>query len=129
VVGSQAAFALHLALQARRESQTWDEGCHIFAGYNYWTRADFGVNPEHPPLVKLLAGFPLLGFSAPGRGKQAWRFAAALVGVAVLSVTILWSFYGFRYAARPSGLKMSPTLAEFAGRLQRPSDVRIMATL
>jgi hypothetical protein len=49
------------------------------------------------------------------------RFAAALVGMAVLSVTILWPFYAFRYAARPSGLKMSPTLAEFAGRLQRPA--------
>jgi hypothetical protein len=27
-----AAFALQLALQARRESQTWDEGRHTFAG-------------------------------------------------------------------------------------------------
>jgi len=54
---------LQPALQARRESQTWDGGCHILAGYSYWTRGDFGVNPEHPPLVKLLASFPLLGFS------------------------------------------------------------------
>ena len=59
VVMLLAAFAL----QARRESQTLDEGCHIFAGYSYWTRADFGVNPEHPPLVKLLASFPLPGLS------------------------------------------------------------------
>jgi hypothetical protein len=27
-----AAFVLQLALQARRESQTWDEGRHTFAG-------------------------------------------------------------------------------------------------
>jgi 4-amino-4-deoxy-L-arabinose transferase-like glycosyltransferase len=53
-------LALQLALSARRESQTWDEACHIFAGYNYWKNANFGDNPEHPPLVKLLATLPLL---------------------------------------------------------------------
>jgi hypothetical protein len=52
-------LSLQLALSARRESQTWDEACHIFAGYRYWTHADFGDNPEHPPLVKLLATLPL----------------------------------------------------------------------
>jgi Dolichyl-phosphate-mannose-protein mannosyltransferase len=51
---------LELALTVRQESQTWDEACHIFAGYSYWTRGDFGMNPEHPPLVKLLATLPLL---------------------------------------------------------------------
>lgn len=44
----------------RRESQTWDEANHIFAGYRTWTDGDFGLNPEHPPLVKLLATIPLL---------------------------------------------------------------------
>jgi hypothetical protein len=53
-------LALQLALSARRESQTWDEACHIFAGYNNWKNANFGDNPEHPPLVKLLATLPLL---------------------------------------------------------------------
>jgi hypothetical protein len=53
-------LALQLLLSARRESQTWDEACHIFAGYNYWKNANFGDNPEHPPLVKLLATLPLL---------------------------------------------------------------------
>src|SRR4051794_22895434 len=52
-----------LMLSIHHESQTWDEACHIFAGYSYWTRADFGMNPEHPPLVKLLATAPLLGMS------------------------------------------------------------------
>jgi tetratricopeptide (TPR) repeat protein len=51
---------LQLALSVRQESQTWDEGNHIFAGYRSWTNADFGLNPEHPPLVKLLATVPLL---------------------------------------------------------------------
>jgi len=51
---------LELSLSIRRETQTWDEACHIFAGYSYWTRGDFGMNPEHPPLLKLLATAPLL---------------------------------------------------------------------
>jgi hypothetical protein len=61
VVALLAILALQLVLSIRRETQTWDEACHIFAGYSYWTRGDFAVNPEHPPLVKLLATLPLLG--------------------------------------------------------------------
>lgn len=52
-----------LALSARRQSQTFDEACHIFAGYRYWKNSDFGINPEHPPLVKLVAALPLLGLT------------------------------------------------------------------
>ncbi len=50
-----------LVLSARQQSQTFDEACHIFAGYRSWKQADFGINPEHPPLVKLVATLPLLG--------------------------------------------------------------------
>jgi 4-amino-4-deoxy-L-arabinose transferase-like glycosyltransferase len=53
-------LSLQLFLSVRRESQTWDEGNHIFTGYRSWTDADYGLNPEHPPLVKLLATAPLL---------------------------------------------------------------------
>jgi tetratricopeptide (TPR) repeat protein len=57
------AFVVELVVPAWRQSAASDEGCHILAGYSYWTRGDFGVNPEHPPAVKLLAGLPLLGKS------------------------------------------------------------------
>lgn len=53
-------FALELWLSARTESQTFDEPAHMYAGYSYWLRSDFGINPEHPPLVKLVATLPLL---------------------------------------------------------------------
>src|ERR1044072_9428700 len=53
-------LGVQLALSVRQESQTWDEGDHIFAGYMTWTRADFGLDPEHPPLLKQLATAPLL---------------------------------------------------------------------
>jgi len=51
---------IQLAITARLHSMTVDEGNHIYSGYMSWTRFDFGLNPEHPPLVKLLATVPLL---------------------------------------------------------------------
>lgn len=60
VAGLLTVLLIQLVLSVRQESQTWDEGNHIFAGYRSWTHADFGLSPEHPPLVKLLATTPLL---------------------------------------------------------------------
>ena len=42
------------------DSGTVDEIAHIPAGYSYIKYGDFRLNPEHPPLAKALAGFPLL---------------------------------------------------------------------
>ncbi len=47
-------------LSIRHLSLTVDEGAHTYAGYQHWRARDFGVNPEHPPLVKLVATAPLL---------------------------------------------------------------------
>ena len=68
VSGSRGQYALaallllilaeELAFTARRESQTVDEGIHIYAGYRHWC-GDYGINPEHPPLAKLVATIPL----------------------------------------------------------------------
>ena len=33
---------------------------HILAGFTYWERGDYGINPEHPPLAKLVGAIPLL---------------------------------------------------------------------
>jgi hypothetical protein len=49
-----------LTFSIRQQSLSWDEGDHIFAGYMSWKNSDFGINPEHPPLVKALAAIPLL---------------------------------------------------------------------
>jgi len=43
------------------DSQTTDEAVHLVAGYSYLRTNDHRLNPEHPPLVKLLAAAPLLG--------------------------------------------------------------------
>src|SRR6266850_4101411 len=60
VIGLLTALILQLALSVSRESPTWDEGNHIFAGYRSLTHMDFGLNPEHPPVVKMLAAAPLM---------------------------------------------------------------------
>src|ERR1700736_1811389 len=52
-----------LLYSVRQESLTWDEGDHIFAGYMSLKHHDFGLNPEHPPLVKMIAAVPLLGMN------------------------------------------------------------------
>jgi len=60
VVALLTILFLQLAFSANRNSITWDEDDHIYAGYMSWKHADFGLNPEHPPLVKLVATIPLL---------------------------------------------------------------------
>jgi hypothetical protein len=52
-------YLLQILLAVGHQSQTNDEGYHLAAGYRYWQCGDFGINPEHPPLVKLLAAVPL----------------------------------------------------------------------
>jgi 4-amino-4-deoxy-L-arabinose transferase-like glycosyltransferase len=52
-----------LLYSVRHESLSWDEGNHIFAGYMSLKHHDFGLNPEHPPLVKMLAAVPLVGMN------------------------------------------------------------------
>lgn len=58
-----AALALQLGLCVdafRQSSATFDEPAHLVAGYSYWATGDFRLNPEHPPLAKLVAAAPLL---------------------------------------------------------------------
>jgi tetratricopeptide (TPR) repeat protein len=42
------------------QSVTWDEGDHLFAGYMSVKARDHSLNPEHPPLAKMVAALPLL---------------------------------------------------------------------
>jgi Dolichyl-phosphate-mannose-protein mannosyltransferase len=47
---------LRSATATRLDDFTYDEAYHIAAGTSYVQRADFRLNPEHPPLVKLWVG-------------------------------------------------------------------------
>ncbi len=54
------------------DSAIRDEMPHITAGYSYLTKGDYRLNPEHPPLIKDLAAFPLL-FLKPNFPTQHWQ--------------------------------------------------------
>ncbi|MGA7637677.1 MAG: glycosyltransferase family 39 protein, partial [Candidatus Acidiferrales bacterium] len=61
VAGLIIAQMILTLVMVHRESLTFDEDDHMFAGYMMWHTKDYGLNPEHPPFVKLLATSPLLG--------------------------------------------------------------------
>ncbi len=61
VVCLLAALVAQVSVAIRGQSLTWDEGDHIFSGVEIWRVHDYGYNPEHPPMVKMLGGLPLLG--------------------------------------------------------------------
>jgi dolichyl-phosphate-mannose--protein O-mannosyl transferase len=50
------AAIVRSAIATRLDGFTIDEAYHIAAGVSYVRQADFRVNPEHPPLVKLWVG-------------------------------------------------------------------------
>ena len=54
------AFTLLAFGNLRTTSPTSDETVHLVAGYSYLVTHDYRVNPEHPPLAKMLAALPLL---------------------------------------------------------------------
>jgi hypothetical protein len=61
LVASAVALQAGLAVHAMRgNSATFDEGTHLPAGYTHLALGDHRLNPEQPPLVKLLAAAPLL---------------------------------------------------------------------
>ncbi len=65
-IGILAAIALICAAlvwwSAWGQSVTSDEAAHLPAGYSYLRTGDFRLNPEHPPLAKLVCALPVLAF-------------------------------------------------------------------
>jgi hypothetical protein len=66
---------------------TFDEPVHLAAGYSYWATGSFRLNPEHPPLLKLLWAAPVF-FADPSlypsdvaaaTGNDHWHVGTALL--------------------------------------------------
>jgi hypothetical protein len=55
-----AAFVVQSIASMCLLSASSDETSHLPAGYTYLATGDFRLNPQHPPLAKLLAALPLL---------------------------------------------------------------------
>jgi Dolichyl-phosphate-mannose-protein mannosyltransferase len=58
-------LAAELLIPAYSQAQTPDEANHLLSGIRYWTYGDFGSNPEHPPLAKLVAALPVRTVPCP----------------------------------------------------------------
>lgn len=58
--GLLAFYGIVSLLVSAQESATFDEKAHIPSAYSYVRYGDMRLNPEHPPLLKDLAGLPLL---------------------------------------------------------------------
>jgi 4-amino-4-deoxy-L-arabinose transferase-like glycosyltransferase len=54
------AMLLMMLGSSHEDAFTSDEPAHITAGYSYLRFQDGRLNPEHPPLIKMLAAVPLL---------------------------------------------------------------------
>jgi len=57
------------------------------------------------------------------------QYIGALAAITVISLVVLWAFYGFRYAARPAGLELNPTSAQYISQLSRPREAKLLAAV
>jgi 4-amino-4-deoxy-L-arabinose transferase-like glycosyltransferase len=84
--------------------------------------AGFALSAKHSGilLAPMLVGLALIEIACAERERRK-RMAATLFGglaaIVALAVVVLWAFYGFRYAARPAGLVLNPTLSQYAAPL------------
>jgi hypothetical protein len=70
-------FAVQAMYAMSRHSATFDETAHLPAGYAHVTVGDLRLNPEHPPLAKLLAGVPLLWLKNVQFSSSWWQWRVA----------------------------------------------------
>ncbi|MBU2595373.1 glycosyltransferase family 39 protein [Patescibacteria group bacterium] len=76
VIALLAIMFVTMFTVAKEDSGTTDEVAHIPAGYTYDKAQDYRLNPEHPPLAKVIAGLPLLFLNLKGPFSD-WSWQAA----------------------------------------------------
>jgi 4-amino-4-deoxy-L-arabinose transferase-like glycosyltransferase len=79
------------------------------------------------PMLVLLIAWEILCAPKETRAKLTLRLTGALAAIAVIAVLVLWSFYGFRYTARPDGLRLSTSLPDYAAPLSHLSRSAVLA--
>jgi len=69
------------------------------------------------PTLVLLIGWEIAFAPNVERARVALRLSGAFAAIIAVGVLVLWSFYGFRYAARPAGLQLIPSLSDYSQSL------------
>jgi len=117
-------FAIQLVYGARTDGTTDDELVYVGAGFRH-LHGDFRINPEHPPLAKLLGALPSAGLDlavpsvAPGEDQCGWsyrfvheqnrlaplliRARLAVISVALALAALVWT-WARRIGGRAAGL-------------------------
>jgi tetratricopeptide (TPR) repeat protein len=57
------------------------------------------------------------------------KHVLGLVAIGIISIVILWGFYGFRFSTRPVGERMVPSLPGAVDRLENPRDAKILLAI
>jgi hypothetical protein len=78
------------------------------------------------PMLLLLIGWEVVTAARGERRRVALRLSGAFAAIVVVGVIVLWAFYGFRYAARPAGLVMNPTLVNYVKPLSHFNAAAVM---
>ncbi|HEX7153479.1 MAG TPA: glycosyltransferase family 39 protein [Thermoanaerobaculia bacterium] len=93
-IAALAAFFVLAIGNIVATSPTYDETTHLVAGYSYLKTGDYRLNPEHPPLLKMLASVPLLTmdvwFSEAGRGASTYAMLREAWAMAIVNIDAQW---------------------------------------
>jgi tetratricopeptide (TPR) repeat protein len=79
------------------------------------------------PILLLLIGWEIAFAPKGTRSRLALRLGGAFAAIVVTGVIVLWAFYGFRYAARPAGLALSTSLADYVAPLSHFNSAAVLA--
>ena len=77
------------------------------------------------PILLLLAVVDI-AFTREERGARAAKSAGALAGIGVMGYIVLWAFYTFRYAARPGGAVLEPSLGQLLPLIPHPWEASML---
>lgn len=91
------------------DSANFDETPHLAAGVSYLEKGDFRLNPEHPPLIKLIAAAPLalMGRGGGEYGTVLWNGVPLAPPAALRSHAAEWEF-GFRLLNGDAAARRDP---------------------
>lgn len=111
---------------AQNFSPATDEIAHLPSGYSYWKTGQIILNSEHPPLVKLMASFPLLFMDLKfdpddpnliGPIRNEWSFGSKFLfsndidrlllwgRLPVMLLSVLLGFYVYKWASEMFSFK------------------------